>query len=257
MSNKNFYQKIKANLFCNFLIISAGLLFCQNIYSQGFDWQKGGRLPYEIPRHFIGINTSYSTSEESGDFNLKENLIVCCNFKNGSGKAFFAGITYEYWYEGSTAVNASAGLMVVSSDFKIRSTLPTKEGDFVTEYIFDSDIWYFDLILSLKRRILLSHFTLGAELRFSSLLKSTSIYTEQAISNNVPFEKRTLSEGAINELNSLLITPSIFASYDISLAEGYYISPYAAFSYNLNSIITDQPWHSARVSAGFKLFRNL
>jgi hypothetical protein len=241
-----------------FLIVN--ILIFMNVYtsnSQGFDWQTSGRMPYTIPNLFIGINTGYTYNNHYGEFNLKEDFVECCQFTTGSGAGYNFGLIGEYWYDGYTAFSAGLDFSTVGGDFTVQSVLPTKEGDFITEYGFNSTINYLNLEFGAKRRIYDTHITYGFGLRFSAVISSNSNYTEQAISNNVPFEKRTMNNGSIQDLNTLLLSPVLLIGYDASLGTGYYASPNISLAYNLNSVIEDEPWRRLSISLGIRIFRNL
>lgn len=235
------------------------ILFSNNktIFSQGFDWQKGGRMPYNIPENYIGGNVSIANVYHNGDFNLKEDLIECCNFEDGNGYKTNVGLTYEYWLEDFTSIIASISYSQISGNFIIRSSLPTREGDFITDYGFESDISYINFIIGGKRRILGTHLHFGASIEFAVLLSGKSNYTEQAISNNVPFEKRTILTGKIEELNSVLIVPALSIGYDANLGVGYYATPFLEASYNLNSVIENESWRRLSIVIGLRLMRYL
>ena len=255
----SYYQFPILNKFSKYLLPLIILVFLNiNIsFSQGFDWQTSGRMPYIIPDLFIGLNTGYTYYNHSGEFNLKEDFVECCQFTSGTGRGYNFGLVGEYWYDGYTAFIATIDFSKVGGDFTIQSVLPTKEGDFITEYGFNSVINYLNFEFGIKRRIYETHITYGGGLKFSVVISSNSNYTEQAISNNVPFEKRTINNGAIQDLNSILLSPVLFIGYDASLGIGYYASPNVSLSYNLNSVIEDESWRRFSISLGMKIFRNL
>lgn len=237
-----------------FLIVIFNFYFS---YSQGFDWQTSGRLPYNVPQLFVGFSSNYAVNFHNGEFNLNEDFIECCNFTEGSGNGFSFGIKSEYWLDGLSAVSAGINFNNTRGEFLTRSVLPTRNGDFITEYGFNSDITNLNLEFLYRRRIKQTHFSIGGGIVFSALISSNSDYTEQALSNNVPFELRTINNGGINQLNSLLISPLIFFAYDVSLGIGYYASPNLSITYNLNSRIEDEPWRTFSLLFGIRIFRNL
>lgn len=225
--------------------------------AQGFDWQTGGRMPYNIPVIFIGINTGLSDVSHNGDFNLEEDMIECCKFKDGTGSSSQFGLSAEYWHDGYTAINSSLSYTTIKGNFTVRNSLPTRNGDFITDFGFNSTISYIEFEIGAKRRLFESHLSIGATLKFDVLLSGKSEYTEQAVTDNVPFEKRTILTGQIQNLHSVVISPSLYAAYDASLAVGYYASPYLSASYSLNSIVENEPWRRLSLSIGIRIFRNL
>ncbi len=240
------------------LIISLAMVsFLSQSKSQGFDWQSGARYPYEIPTLYIGLNTAFDINNHYGSFNFKEDFIECCKFTNGSGNGYRLGLVSEYWYDALTAVSATIDYSKSSADFKIRSVLPTRTGDFVTDYMYSSSIKNINLELLARRRISLSHFSYGAGLRLSVFVNENNEYSEQAITNNVPFEKRIIASGTKNDLNMITISPMLFVAYDLPLGVGYYASPNLSLHYNLNSLIQDESWRKLSFSLGVRIFRNL
>lgn len=253
VSNIQINKSLKELIILTLIFVSSSLISI----SQGFDWQQGGRYPYEIPVFYVGINTSYNVNNHYGNFNFKEDFIECCKFTNGSGNGYRFGFIGEYWYDATTALSATIDYSETSGNFSIRSVLPTRTGDFISDYIYESSIKNINLELLARRRIKLSHFSYGAGLKFSYLINENNQYSEQSISNNVPFEKRIIASGTINDLNSLTISPVIFLSYDVSLGVGYYVSPNLSLSYNIISLIEDEAWRKLSFSFGIRILRNL
>jgi hypothetical protein len=255
LSNKIIKLKSFSKIFSACFVI---LIFSFSFsFSQGFDWQYSSRMPYTIPDFFVGLNVGYGSVSEIGDFNLKEDLIECCKFGSGDGKSYFFGITSEYWYDGYTSYNLGISYSASNSNFVIRSSVPTRNGEFVTDYGMNSTISYTNIDLGIKRRVFDTHFNYGGGLLTSILLSGNSAYTEQGISDNVPFEKRTISNGKIEELNGIVISPYIFAGYDADLGIGYYATPNISLSYNIISIVENDPWRRFSFSVGVKIFRSL
>jgi hypothetical protein len=233
------------------------LFISEDSLSQGFDWQNGARFPYVIPNLYVGVSTSYSGSVHNGNFNLKEDLIDCCSFTDGSGNEQSFGIVTEYWYDGLTALSANINFSAIKGDFSVRTVLPTREGEFVSDYGFNSTLKYLDLELLVRRRIGISHFSAGAGLNLGFLLTSEGVYTEQAVSDNVPFERRILSTGTIRDLRSFSLSPFVYLAYDANLGTGYYASPNLSLSYTLNSIIAEESWRRLSISFGIRIVRSI
>lgn len=239
------------------IVLIFSIFSISDIYSQGFNWQRGARMPYIVPDFFIGINAGASITNNLGSFNLQEDLIECCNFSDGTGKAYFFGITSEYWYEGITAFNLSLNYYKNIDNFSISKSLATRTGNFVTQYGMNSKTDYLGIEISAKRRINDMHLFYGVGVSGSILINDVAEYTEQAISDNVPFEKRVIYNGKIKELNRINVLPFIYAGYDADLGIGYYASPFLGISYNINSIIETESWHRLSLRFGIKIFRTL
>ncbi|MBX3044154.1 MAG: hypothetical protein KIT33_04235 [Candidatus Kapabacteria bacterium] len=239
------------------IIIILLIINFQNIFAQGFDWQKGGRMPYQIPNLYAGISLKYSYNSHFGEFNFKENFIECCKFTEGSGSGFNLGLTTEYWYDSHTALMLDVNFSKINSEFAVRSILPTRGDDFITEYGFNSTLNMINIESGGRFRILNTHFSIGGVLRFSALVSSNSEYSEQAISQNVPFERRIIPNGSISELNSIVISPVVTFAYDAQLGTGYYATPNISLSYTLNSIIQDESLRRFGVEFGIRIMRSL
>ncbi|GAB1372171.1 hypothetical protein MASR1M45_22330 [Candidatus Kapaibacterium sp.] len=239
-----------------FVLVILGVLFSSyKVYPQGFNWKIDSRMPHSIPDLYFGINATYGLLNQYGPFNLREDFIECCNFDEGNGHSTEFGLSAEYWYDGLTAFNFTVGYKNQKSDFVIQSELPTRNGSFITNYEFVSTINYLSLNFGAKHRIYNSHFSVGGGIGINYLINSSGKYTEQAISDNVPFEKRILYGGNINELNSLIVNPYLFVGYDVQLTYGYYVSPYINLAYTVNSLVDEESWRVLSLRFGLRLFR--
>lgn len=253
-SEFNSYTKYAIKLFIVTLIYF--LSISDEANSQGFDWQKGGRLPYQIPVFYFGVNTAYNLNLHNGEFNFQEDFIECCKFSTGNGAGFSIGFTGEYWYKPELAFSISLSYSQNNGDFEVQSILPTRDGDFITNYGYKSSIKNVNFDLSARHRISNSHFSFGAGLRFAAYISGTNEYTEQAITNNVPFEKRVIVNGMIKDTNPIIISPILFIAYDAPLGIGYYATPNISISYNANSIIEDEAWRMLSISLGVRILKS-
>lgn len=228
-----------------------------NSFSQGFDWQKDSRMPYKIPEFYLGLQAGYISINEYGDFNLKEDFIECCKFQDGDGKSYYFGITSEYWYDAFTSFNFGISYIINNSNFIIRTIVPTRNGDFITDYGLNSKISASEIDIAINRRLSNTHLKYGFGLTTTILIQADKEYTEQAISNNVPFEKRIISNGKISDLNEIILSPYLNISYDLDLGIGYYASPNLHLSYNIIDLLKNESWKRFSIGLGIKIYRSL
>lgn len=234
------------------------LLFLSNInlFSQGFDWQISPRFPIEIPNQFFGIGFDYSIASHFGNFNLVENQIPCCTFQEGNGTRYGASLYYENWLNGTSSYNFSISYNYLKSNFEIQSVVPTREGDFVTRYDFDSKIHFIGFGGLFKKRFPKYKINFSGGLNFLINISNSQNHMEFGISNNVPFRERNLSSGTINGSNLILIEPIIQAGTDLDLGIGMYASPNLKLGYTLNSYIQDDSWRSFTVGLNLRIYRS-
>lgn len=227
-----------------------------NLFSQGFDWQISPRYPIEIPNQFYGIGFDYSLASHSGNFNLVENQIPCCTFQEGSGTRYGTSLFYENWLNGTSSYNLSISYNYLKSNFEIKSVVPTREGDFITRYDFDSKIHFVGIGGFFKKRIPKYNVNLSGGFNLLLNISDSQTHTELGISNNVPFRERNLSNGTINESNVLIIEPFVQFGTDLDLGIGMYASPNLRLGYTLNSYIQDDSWRSFTIGVNLRIYRN-
>lgn len=227
-----------------------------NLFPQGFDWQISPRFPVGIPSQFYGIGFDYSLTNHFGNFNLVENQIPCCTFQDGTGTRYGVSLYYENWLNGTSSFNLSLTYNYLKSNFEIQSVVPTREGDFITRYDFDSKIHFIGIGGFFKKRIPKYKINFSGGLNFLVNLSNSQTHTEYGITNNVPFRERNLSSGSINESNLLLIEPFIQAGTDLDLGIGMYASPNIKLGYTLNSYIQDDSWRSFTIGLNLRIYRS-
>ncbi len=238
------------------IIIIIVFLLSANLFSQGFDWQISPRFPIEMPNQFYGAGIDYMYADQFGNFNLIENQISCCQFTNGNGKKYALYLFYENWINGLSSFNISLSYNYLSSLFDLQSTLPIRDGDFTTKYKFSSQMQFIGLGAFYKRRVPNTLLNFSGGINFLINIYNKQNHTEYAISNNVPFKERNLSNGSINSANTLLLEPFLQFGTDLDLGIGMYASPNIRISYSLNSYIQYESWHSFMIGLNLRIYKN-
>jgi len=244
-------------------IILILILSSVNLYSQGFDWQFTYREPSNSPRLFVGINAQTEFSVHNGDINFSESLIPCCRFDKGNGVNFIGGINSEYWLTGGEfALNAFLNYKSLSSNFTANPDPVYYKNDTLrTEIKFSNSISYIQFALGGKYRIDLSHFYVGAGLRFDILLDNNFEHTERVTSVNHSFNdgstSRKINSGKIDDLSNLIVNPEIKVGYDFNLGLGLYASPNVAMSFNLNEIADRTNWKAFNFALNISIFKGI
>lgn len=239
------------------LIIIFIFITFSELLSQGFDWQISPRYPVEINNEYIGLLGEYGFISSNGSFNLIENNITCCKFNKGDGMKFALGAVYEKWISGFLTYNFALKYEYLTSDFEIKSELPTRDNLLVTKYLFNSKIHTVGLDAGLKYRIQNSHFNIGGGLGVLFNVYDIENHKEIALTDNVPFRERILSNGAINKSALMILEPYLKLGYDLSLGIGLYANPSLKLSYSLNSYLSDDDWRSLKINLELRIYKLL
>lgn len=252
------------------IILTILCIFCNvELKSQGFDWQLSPRMPEKYSDLFFGVYASYAFSNETGKFNYYEDECNCGKFENGTGSNLSFGAVSEYWLEdGQTALKAGAKFSMHSPEFSANQSLPIILNNGTEALIhyrntFKSDIQLLSLNAGVKRRLFESFFFASLDLQFIFLLDNTEKHYEEITGpsyappfpTNPPSYKRLVSEGKIEDMNSLVIRPELSLGYDLDIGIGYYISPQLSISYNLTNIIDKGNWKSLQYGIGVNIMR--
>jgi len=232
------------------------ILYSIEANSQGFNWQVSPRYPIDLPNQFFGIGIDYSLANHFGDFNLVENQIPCCTFQDGSGSRYALSLYYENWLSGTSSYNLSLSYNYLKSNFEIQSVVPTRDGEFITRYDFDSKIHFIGIGGFFKKRIPKYNLNFAGGMNLLFNIASSQNHTEFGISNNVPFRERNLSTGSINESSFIILEPFIQAGTDLDLGIGMYASPNLKLSYTLNSYLQDDSWRSFTIGLNLRIYRS-
>lgn len=229
--------------------------------SQGFDWQYSARLPQDYPRLFAGLKSQYSLSSHFGEFHLIEELIQCCKFETGTGIDFSLGFIIEYWIDDSKSIGGNISFHSIKADFSSQKSFPKVNYNLVTDYKVNSNINYVDFNFSLKNRILESFFFCTSSIDFSILLSSKMKFSElknPITPSSDQFKDRIdIQNGRVEDLRSILITPSIGFGYDFGIMKDIYLSSQVSFGIPVMSIISNESWKKYSFGIGISLFRTI
>lgn len=234
-----------------------------NLIAQGFDWQFSYRDPSDSPRLFIGADIQTAFSIHKGSINFSESQIPCCRFESGNGTNLIGGLATEYWLNGGEfAINASLNYKSLSSSF---TTAPDpvyyKYDTLRTEIKFANSISYLQLAFGGKYRIELSHFYVGAGIRFDILLDNSYEHSERITSINHSFNdgstSRKINSGTIAELSNIIFIPEFCIGYDLNLGLGLYASPSISMAYNLNNLAQSTSWKAFNIALNLAILKGI
>lgn len=280
-TNFNYLQKILSNfkrirytfVFVLTFVLSFFTFNIQNLKSQGFDWYYSSRLPFDIPKLFVGAKAEIGSLNHNVNLSLLEaisgnelgNEFECCRFNFGAGRSIKIGGIVEYWYESYSAVNLSFGFVQNQVNFERNTTpLPLPNGDFFnTKITYNTNIsnLYFDL--GWRYKILESHFFINPSLNVNYYLSSSAGDMKESI---VSPDYETFSDGSlvriiengkVPETNSINYNFNFKIGYDFSIDNGIYISPYLGYMLSLNNLVSNQVSNSGiNSNANEKWFQN-
>lgn len=239
------------------LVLYILLCFPLITLSQGFNWQYNARIPSTYPVIFAGINGEYSFLFHSGNFNFLESDIPCCRFGNGDGSGNSVGLLLEYWYEGDISIQLGLAVNRSTGNFSVNSSDTTRGGNMVTAYDFESLINYLSVNPGIKFRLFDSKFFITTDLKILLKFDADGEHSESRVSENVPFARRTISNGRIPDLNAIVLMPGIRFGLDIAISRGIYLSPYISAGYTVNNIIDEDKWRYFNINFGASLMSGI
>ncbi|MGQ9818461.1 MAG: hypothetical protein ACUVQ1_00835 [Candidatus Kapaibacteriales bacterium] len=217
-------------------------VFCTYIsLSQGFDWQISPRLPFEIPRNYLGITGGYSKTFYNGSLILTESFVNCTKFETGEGRSYSFGFVGENWFTPylsfgiEVKYSFSRGKMVAMADsfpvlIKLNPAIVKVENEMFLSYN------YLVLTFGGKIRLWESKFYIGTILDFDLKVKTNYEVFEQVLSppeyHFVDFtQRRKLFGGKISDLSFFSLSPKLVFGYDATLGIGLYASPRLAIEF--------------------------
>jgi hypothetical protein len=227
------------------------------VSAQGFNWQYSSRFPAEYPDIFAGVKFGYNIFLHDGSFNFIENLVPCCKFSSGTGSGVNIMFDSEYWIRGDRALSIGLGYYTVSGNFELEKSEVVREGDFRTKFLFNSQISYLNLSTSFKQQIPSMMVYLSGGLDFIFMLSSNAEYSEERLTDDVPFESRVIERGQIDELSPLVLSPFIKVGLDAPLSLNIYASPFISAGYTINSILENDSWRRFNFNFGISIFRSV
>jgi len=216
-------------------IIFSTLLFASQILAQGFEWELSPRLPFSIPKTYIGFVSCYTKNYLNGSLTLYENYFSCANFSSGAGNSSSFGIKAEHWLEPNLALNGSLFFSLSNGSF-------VADGDSFPVYIknipkmvkieneLSLNYRYLVFDLGAKYRIPSTHFFLGANLelglKFSTrydLFEQVKSPPEYHFNDNT--QRRKIIDGKLSDLSLVFVNPKVTLGYDAKIFPWVYASP--------------------------------
>ena len=236
------------------------------LYGQGFDWEYSARLPYKIPRAFIGAGYSYGYNQSFGNFPFYENNVYSLNFKNGTGSMNQFNIAFQYWEKPIIAIFGNVFYRKMQSDFSHTMTYPRSNGsdNWLVTYRtqMQSSRDYLGISFGGKYRLLSSYFSVGAQITSQFILSSSSNATEEIISPD--FEHyidgstgREIKNAQLPDFRNFQLQPEIFVAYDFSIANGLYIQSTLRMQIPLFNETSTDKYYDLPVGIEISIFKNL
>lgn len=249
------------------LLILFGLASAVPTLAQGFDWQYSARNPTESPRRFLGavVSAGYATHQGSLPYLERDLSIPCCTYENGSGLPLGFGLTFEQWLPNNIAAYGAVGYRLLTASFVAPSTQsePMFDGrTLVTQYEYGSTLHYLDISGGTRYRLPSTHFSLGVGVRVQVLVGSAATHTHRVISpsdfyftENPPSQVKEFRFVNVADAAPLVIAPYLTVGYDISLANGMYLSPLATVGIPVMSTASNATWNTTDIGILIRILR--
>lgn len=245
------------------------ILFCVPFWalSQGFDWQYSPRLPFRIPKLFVGITGTSSVIAYSGNLNLYESFVNCSKFQSGKGFAYSFGIHGEYWFTHSIAFNIgldyqkfNGNLVTPGDSFPILIRNQILMGK--VENTLDMSYSYFNIIVGVKNRLFTTNFFVGATFDFGVKLSTKYSVSEKVISPpeyhfTDGSQARQIFDGRLSDLSFFKISPALNFGYDAILLLGVYASPMVSFEIPLFNYSKEDRLRLMKITAGITIYKGI
>jgi hypothetical protein len=243
------------------------IIFCSiELHSQGFDWEYSARLPYKIPRAFIGAGYSYRYNNNFGNFSFFENNVYSLNFKKGNGYVNQINISFQYWEKPIIAIFGNVLYRSLKTDFTQNMTYPRSNGadnwlaTYQTNMHLSRD--YIGISIGGKYRVLNSYFSVGAEITSLFLLSSSATATEEILSPD--FEhyidgstRRDIKNMHLPDFKNFNVLPEIFIAYDFSIAKGIFIQSSLRMQIPLFNSTSSDKFYDLPLGIEITMFKNI
>lgn len=132
----------------------------------------------------------------------------------------------------------------------------------VTQYTYEAALHYADLVGGLRYRLGSSHLSIGASLRLNLLLGTTATHREDVLSpsdflftTNPPSRSIEIPVTGIPDAMPLLLVPLVHLGYDVSLANGLYLSPLLTLGLPLMNTAKEASWRTTDASILIRIMR--
>ncbi len=246
-------------IFCFFVPILAS--------SQGFDWQYSPRLPFRIPKLFVGVAGTSSIVTYSGNLNLYESFINCSKFQSGKGFAYSFGLQGEYWYTHSIAFNIgldyqkfNGNLVTPGDSFPI--LIQNKRLIAKVENTLSMDYSYLNLVVGFKNRLFNTNLFVGANLGIGIKLSTHYNVSEKVVSPpeyhfGDGSQSRQVFDGRLSDLGLFKISPVLNIGYDAILFLGVYASPTISVEFPVFNYSKDDRLRIMKLTAGVTIYKGI
>jgi hypothetical protein len=251
------------------LLIASLLVVASEVLAQGFDWQYSIRYPTASPTRFGGISAEAGVAMHQGSLPyLEQDIAVpCCTYEQGSGIPLSVGVAYEQWASASIAIYGTAGYRFMSASM---SAQPSESEPFadgrvlVTQYTYDARLHYADVVAGLRFRLGRSNASIGTALRMSLLLGTSATHRHEVLSpsdytftTNPPSRSVEIPVVGVPSATRVLLTPVVTFGYDVSIANGLYLSPLLSVGLPLMNTAHGVVWKTSDAAIALRLFRAL
>lgn len=211
------------------------VLFSLKSFSQGFDWQISPRLPFQIPRNYLGVTGSFSKIFYKGALNLTESFVNCTEFRTGKGESYSFGISGEHWYTSFISFvfevkyfSANGKMFALADSFPVL----IKQNPAIVKVQNEMFLSYYYLVMTFggKIRLFESNFFIGTSFDLAFKTKTNYDVFEQVLSppeyHYIDYtQRRKLFGGRISDLSFFSFSPKFVFGYDATLGIGLYATP--------------------------------
>ena len=252
-------------------LVAIAFMMCSVVLgagAQGFDWQTSPRVPYQIPKRYVGIEigSGYTQHRGSLEYIEQEVGIVCCDYESGSGLPLSINIAGEQWLTPSVSVQAGLGFTLINASFVTPSVpVPLSSGELLrTEYVLEGAMTYISLHGGIGTRLFGTHLTAGGGVRLHIYAGGSLSQLERVISpdyylftQNPRSKEQELGNTFLDHANRIQIEPYAQVGYNISVANGFYLSPSVSIGIPLLSVTTQDTWRMLNFGARIRLMKGL
>lgn len=224
------------------------------VKSQGFNWEFSPSMPTKYPDFYLGLDIAIQNNYNTGNYMFTENYVPCCEFTEGFGNGYHIGLATEKWFQGSWAAGVKANYSLYSNTFTSQSTYPRVDYNVTYQLDFNSSYSYVSIQLFYKKRIAAYHLNFTGSLKTDFLINQSNEFSESIISpNNETYvdgtQQRTIANGAIAPLYSLVLIPQVGVGYDINLKKGKFANFTVYSQLPLMSLVKQGSWRRWSIGA--------
>lgn len=223
---------------------------------QMFDWQYSVRLPFDIPKTFVGGGVAFIESRHSvADFREINEDLQCGNYRTGNGAGFSVFASGEHWYSGEAALGARLEFSQIRGKFTVAAEpIPFKlRGEIYElhrEFALATSLSSISAEFYCKWLLGETHLHAGAALAAGILIGKKLEQTETVLA---PEEFATIiSYGESKSANIMTVSlrPSLRIGYDAELGRGLYATPYFSIGLPIIPASSSADWRIWTFSFG-------